>query len=80
MSTCPYMDIHIAITQGTFIAYLHRTNQYTLARQEAYDTWKELHATYLQHEFEVLVQRPDHSGTSKQKVGVRNCEDRQPGI
>jgi hypothetical protein len=56
--------MHLSISDGTFIEWLHATGEYTEARHELYTQWKKLYRIFKTVEFNLLS---THTGTARTK-------------
>lgn len=50
--------IHRALTDNTFVDWMHSNEMYTIEREELYQEWKRLCRRYRKIEFRVLSERP----------------------
>lgn len=58
-------QVHLAITDGTYIDLLRSSNQYTPERHDTYKRWKQLLKEYKEVEFKALIRNQQTSVARK---------------
>jgi hypothetical protein len=55
MSSSEYAEMHLALTDGTYIDWLKQRNEFTAEREVEYNRWCALCTKYKEFEFKVLL-------------------------